>query len=299
MAAHGALAGLFAAQSEAYSQLRPRYTAHLYDRILGWAGLAGQHAQRGLAVDLGCGSGQATADLAALFDRVVGVDASAEQLRHAPQLPNAEFRCRPVEATWLPDGCADLAVVATALHWFDLPAAYREMRRILKPSGALAAWAYSPWSGLIVPEDPSKADAVERIQRDLLQRFTPHIHPHLQRFMQGGYASYAPSSAEFAEVELETFDMQVPMTVQQVAGWVQSWSAFKPHCEQHGEAATRALLERYCEDLVAALGVPDAQATVRTRWPVHMLLARRPAPLPAGEQALAGGGAAGSAGLNA
>lgn len=130
MASYGALAGLFAAQSQAYSQLRPRYPAALYDRILGWAGLAGQGAQRGLAVDLGCGSGQATADLAPLFDRVVGVDAAAEQLRHAPQLPNAEFRCRPVEDTGLPDGCADLAVVATALHWWG--------------PGSGAAWGAAP-----------------------------------------------------------------------------------------------------------------------------------------------------------
>ncbi|KAL4451233.1 hypothetical protein ABPG77_009305 [Micractinium sp. CCAP 211/92] len=285
MASHGTLASLFAAQSQAYSQLRPRYPDHLYERILSWAGLARQHAQRGLAVDLGCGSGQATADLAALFDRVVGVDAAAEQLAHAPQLPNAEFRCRPVEDTGLPSGCADLAVVATALHWFDLPAAYREMRRILKPSGALAAWAYSPWSGLIMPEDPSVANSVGRIQHELLQRFTPFIHPHLQRFMQGGYSSYAPGSADFGEVALESVEMEVEMSVGQVAGWVQSWSAFKPYCQQHGEQAARALLERYCDDLVAALGVPGPQATVRTRWPLHLLLARRPVPLPHGEQA--------------
>ena len=74
------------------------------------------------------------------------------------------------------------------------------------------------------------------------------------------------------------------MSVGQVAGWVQSWSAFKPFCQQHGEQAARALLERYCDDLVAALGAPGPQATVRTRWPLHLLLARRPVPLLAGEQ---------------
>lgn len=44
-------------------------------------------------------------------------------------------------------------------------------------------------------QDPGRAESVGHIQRQLLDRFTPFIHPHLQRFMQGGYASYAPSSA--------------------------------------------------------------------------------------------------------
>lgn len=35
----------------------------------------------------------------------------------------------------------DLVTAASALHWFDLPAFYREVRRVLKPHGCLAAWA--------------------------------------------------------------------------------------------------------------------------------------------------------------
>lgn len=105
-------------------------------------------------------------------------------------------------------------------------------------------------------------------------RFTPCMGPWL-----------SPWRAEFAEVALQSVDMEVAMTVEQVAGWVQSWSAFEPYCRQHGEEATRALLELYCQDLVAALGVRDAQAIVRTRWPLHLLLARHPAPLSPGERA--------------
>lgn len=147
MASHGVLAGLFSGQSQAYARLRPRYPADLYDRILDWAGLAGQRAQRGLAVDLGCGSGQATADLAPLFDRVLGVDAAAEQLSHAPQLPNAEFRCRPVEDTGLPDGCADLVVVATALHWCGgRGAQLRACCHLGVASLCLPAGCCPPWS---------------------------------------------------------------------------------------------------------------------------------------------------------
>ena len=116
MGSHGALASLFGPQSHAYALFRPSYPPELFQRILSFAGLEQPEARR-LAVDLGCGSGQATVDLAPLFDRVVGVDASAEQLGHTPHLPNAEFRCLPVEATGLPGGCADLVTAAASLHW--------------------------------------------------------------------------------------------------------------------------------------------------------------------------------------
>lgn len=116
--AHGTLAGLFARQSSAYAAFRPRYPPQLYQAILRWAGLEDPQ-QRGLAVDLGCGSGQATADLAALFGRVVGIDASAEQLAHADRRrANVEYRCGPVEATGLPPQSVDLVTAATSLHWW-------------------------------------------------------------------------------------------------------------------------------------------------------------------------------------
>lgn len=118
MGSPGGLASLFGPQSQAYARFRPRYPPELYQHVLEWAGAAGEGRRRHLAVDLGCGSGQATADLAPLFRHVVGVDASPDQLAHAPQgLPNAEFQCAPAEATGLPNGCADLVIAAAALHW--------------------------------------------------------------------------------------------------------------------------------------------------------------------------------------
>ncbi len=115
--AHGVLAGLFSQQSSAYAAFRPRYPPQLYQAILRFAGLE-DAGQRGLAVDLGCGSGQASADLAALFNRVVGIDASAAQLAHADRSRhNVEYRCGPVEHTGLPPQCADLVAAATSMHW--------------------------------------------------------------------------------------------------------------------------------------------------------------------------------------
>ena len=53
---------------------------------------------QGLAVDVGCGSGQSTNLLAPLFKRVVGLDVSESQIRvaeaqkSADLCPNVEFR---------------------------------------------------------------------------------------------------------------------------------------------------------------------------------------------------------------
>jgi SAM-dependent methyltransferase len=42
------------------------------------------------------------------------------------------------DATGLPDGGVDLVTVAQAFHWFDFDAALAEIRRVLRPGGALA-----------------------------------------------------------------------------------------------------------------------------------------------------------------
>jgi ubiquinone/menaquinone biosynthesis C-methylase UbiE len=36
----------------------------------------------------------------------------------------------------------DLVTVASAIHWFDLDRFYAEVRRVVKPGGAIAAWTY-------------------------------------------------------------------------------------------------------------------------------------------------------------
>ena len=57
-----------------------------------FAGLHGdaKRPDRRLAVDIATGSGQAIGPLAALFDKVLGLDVSAEQVQHAPRLGNVE-----------------------------------------------------------------------------------------------------------------------------------------------------------------------------------------------------------------
>ncbi len=98
-------------------------------------------------LDVGCGAGSITVDLAERVapGRVVGLDTSAEALLRARDL--AAERAVPVEfllgdalAVGLPDDSVDVVHAHQVLqHLADPVAALREMRRVCRPGGLVAA----------------------------------------------------------------------------------------------------------------------------------------------------------------
>ncbi|NLH71216.1 MAG: class I SAM-dependent methyltransferase [Brooklawnia sp.] len=106
-------------------------------------------------VDLGCGTGLATATLNA---HVIGVDSSAEMLRRA------KGRCDQVvlasaERTPLHDESVNAVVVANVVHACASPTAVvREALRIVQPGGrVLITW----------PSDHATIDSIANVQRSL------------------------------------------------------------------------------------------------------------------------------------
>src|SRR5690349_23668746 len=72
------VANWFQAGGQNYARFRPEYPPALA------AFLAQAAPDTRLAVDVGCGSGQLTAQLGAHFDAVLGLDPSVDQIAHAP-----------------------------------------------------------------------------------------------------------------------------------------------------------------------------------------------------------------------
>src|SRR6476659_2313783 len=120
-----------------YANFRPHYPTALFDYL---ATLAPRDV---LVWDCAAGSGQATTDLARRFDKVIATDASAQQIAAAPRLDNVEYRVALAECSGLPDKSIGLLTVAQALHWFNHEQFFVEVKRVLKPSGILAAWVYA------------------------------------------------------------------------------------------------------------------------------------------------------------
>ncbi|GHA06124.1 malonyl-[acyl-carrier protein] O-methyltransferase [Arenicella chitinivorans] len=96
-------------------------------------------APSALAVDLGCGTGQGLAILAAAgHEQLVGIDIAPAMLTHARhRVPQAGVVLADIEAVPLPEACADLVVSSSALQWCDLKLALAEAVRITRPGGRL------------------------------------------------------------------------------------------------------------------------------------------------------------------
>ncbi|WP_116214649.1 class I SAM-dependent methyltransferase [Streptomyces olivoreticuli] len=98
-------------------------------------------------LDIGCGPGTITADLAALVPkgRVVGLDTTQEILDRARAtarergLENADFTVGDVHGLRFPDDSFDVVHAHQVLqHLGDPVAALREMRRVCRPGGVIA-----------------------------------------------------------------------------------------------------------------------------------------------------------------
>lgn len=107
-----------------------------YDRAL----LDALGPLEGLRVlELGCGRGDLTVELVGRGAEVAAVDVSPGMVAVARErVPEATFVAAPVEDTGLEAGSFDRVVGKWILHHADVPAAAREIARLLGPDGRAA-----------------------------------------------------------------------------------------------------------------------------------------------------------------
>ncbi len=122
----------FSRQAKLYQQYRPKYPAELYEFVLA------NCPSRNRAWDCGTGNGQVATVLAESFNRVYATDISEQQLAHAPNEDHIIYQKMRAESTTFPINYFDLITVAQAIHWFDISAFFREVKRVLKPGGIIA-----------------------------------------------------------------------------------------------------------------------------------------------------------------
>ena len=92
-----------------------------------------------LTIDIGCGEGRLTRHLKSIGHRVIGIDGSPALAAAAREAdPTMDIRIADAAQLPLDDACADLAIAFMSLQDVDaMPAAVREITRILAPGGKL------------------------------------------------------------------------------------------------------------------------------------------------------------------
>jgi ubiquinone/menaquinone biosynthesis C-methylase UbiE len=196
----------FSKQAADYAKFRPRYPKELF----GW--LASIAPNTELAWDCATGSGQAAVELAGFFDRVIATDASEKQIANAERHPAVEYRVAAAEESGLQAASADVVTVAQALHWFDLERFYAEVRRVLKPHGIVAVWAYK-----LATVSPALDAIVHHYYSDVVGSYWPEERVLVENFEELPFP--------FTRVEAPAFEMVAEWSVENLLGYLRTWSA--------------------------------------------------------------------------
>jgi len=211
------LSANFSLLDNQYPAFRPQNPPALFSY------LAQQSPGKERVWDAACGNGQAALGLAPHFDHILTSDANPEQIEQAFPAENISYSIQAAEDTNFPNQHFDLVVVAQALHWFDLPTFWQELRRVLKPGGIFATFGYS-WF---------------RINPEIDQLFKTMILPALEPYWHEKnrliWDHYANIDFPFKTHDAPDFEMAMQWNLDQFTGYLRSWSAVQAYSRKNEE----------------------------------------------------------------
>lgn len=228
----------FGGHAADYFQYRPNYPDWVFDRLTEACG-----TPRGHVVELGAGSGQATAALLQRFERVTSVEPDADMAALIPPHERLEVRVQKAEEAAFPPGSVDAVFAATSFHWMDQVTVSANAARWLRPGGAFMAMAY----GLVKVTGPARAEAAYR-------RFEAQWRGLKHRIVRDwrSYDGPMKDSGAFARVERIKDLMVLDWPASRAAGFYVTTSFGAERAKECGGP------DAFREEMVWAFGGADA-----------------------------------------
>ncbi len=164
---------IYLGAAEYYLRGRPPYSRHLASTLAEEAGLDGT----GRLLDVGCGPGILTLELAGLFEEAVGLEPDPNMLAEAVRRAGAAG-VRNVQwvrglAEEIPDlglGTFRLVTFGQSFHWTDRQRVAEAVYDILEPGGALAIINHA-WKDRPMPPNPGYPPIPHEAIRATIDRY--------------------------------------------------------------------------------------------------------------------------------
>jgi ubiquinone/menaquinone biosynthesis C-methylase UbiE len=242
----------FSQQSSDYAKYRPTYPEALFSYLAGIA------PNRQIAWDCATGNGQVAVSLAGYFQQIYATDASTKQIANAFCHDRVTYTVAAAESSGLPDRSIDLLTVGQSLHWFDLDRFYAEAKRVLKLQGVIAVWCY----GLFAAGDG------EGQLPQVLQNFYQEIEPFWPPERKLVQECYRTISFPFNELEPPVFNMSATWSLDNLIGYLGTWSATQRFIDRYGVEAMALGTDK----IKRAWGTPER--VIDIRWPIHLRVGR-------------------------
>jgi len=264
-----------------FSQIAPKYATFrpcpppaLVERVYRWWNQGGCSTDGSTLVDVGCGSGQSTHLYARHFDTLVGLDAAEGQLGEARakygHVPNIDFRIGTAEHLDFPPRSVDVVTVCAAVHWFDIPAFFKEVDRVMKPGGVLAVYSY-------LNCHPKSGDVELRPQMEKAwagMEFWPAQHA---LYLGAQYKNLPELYQEQCHVGDDSLTSSYPGRLSAVMGYINSWSGTEKFRKHYGQEKLDLKLAKARESLLAGLGHPaEEDPELLLQWKYFLQMWRKP-----------------------
>ena len=240
----------YSSYAKQYARSRPRYPEELFTYL---ASLVEQHD---LVWDCATGNGQAAVSLTKYFKKVIATDVSNEQINNAIKHERIKYKVCKAENSLIDSRSIDLVTVASALHWFNLENFYKEVKRVLKPGGVLAAWTYH--IGYI---EPPFDQLFFRFYKDVLSEY----------FVEGARLvdnKYSEIKLPGVPIETKGYFMSADWNLTKMLGFIESWSG----TQEYKKVNRKNPIDLISGELKQLWGNPEQTHTLR--WPLFIKISR-------------------------
>jgi SAM-dependent methyltransferase len=250
------LNGLYDSLCGAYQKHRPQYPAALFEHL---ANLCKEHE---VAWDCATGNGQAAVGLADHFAFVWATEGARTQIQKAKVHRRVAYFQSDCKESGLPPGTVDLVCVAQALHWFgDIEPFYREVERVLRPSGVFVATCY------FLPQVSESIDTLvgELYRSEAIRRFWYPGFRHVEERYSGLPFPFGATGQPVC------FAMEEDWTWARFHGYLRTW----PHVAIASKSGEDTTVRQALRKIEKAWG--GVRERRRVTWEVAVRVATKPA----------------------